>query len=186
MVDDARWRSLGTQGRHVEIVAHRPEWAEVFAYAAAAILDACTPWVTEVHHIGSTSVPGLAAKPVLDMMPVAVDPDNGARAVPKMTALGYRYRGENGIPGRFYFDRIVDGRTVAHVHMFPATHPVVCTHLAFRDHLRAHPQVARDYERLKRALVSKYRDDRRSYTDKKAEFVSGVIAFLAGARPVEP
>ncbi len=123
MVSDGRWRSLGTEGRHVEIVAHRPAWPEVFTFEAAAILEACRPWVTEVHHIGSTSVPGLAAKPVLDMMPIAANPEDGATAVPKMTALGYRYRGENGIPGRFYFDRIVDGRTVAHVHMFPAGHP---------------------------------------------------------------
>ena len=123
MVNVDRWRSLGTQGRHVEIVGHCPEWIEVFTWEAAAILEACRPWVTAVHHIGSTSVPGLAAKPVLDMMPVAVSPDDGAKAVPKMTALGYRYRGENGIPGRFYFDKIVAGRTVAYVHMFPPVTP---------------------------------------------------------------
>ena len=91
--DVDRWRSLGTQGRHVEIVAHRPEWSEVYACEAAAILEACRPLVTEVHHIGSTSVPGLAAKPVLDMLPVAASPDDAESAVPKITALGYRYRG---------------------------------------------------------------------------------------------
>ena len=186
MVDVDRWRSLGTEGRHVEIVAHRPAWAEVFACEAAAILDACRPWVTAVHHIGSTSVPGLAAKPVLDMMPVAASPEDGTAAVRKMTALGYRYRGENGIPGRFYFDRTVGGRTVAHVHMFPAGHPAVRSHLAFRDHLRSHPQAARDYERLKRALAAGYRDDRRTYTDRKAEFVSGVLASLADAPASTP
>ena len=185
MVNDDRWRSLGTEGRHVEIVAYRPAWPEVFTFEAAAILEACRLWVTEVHHIGSTSVPGLAAKPVLDMMPVAANPEDGATAVPKMTALGYRYRGENGIPGRFYLDRIVDGRTVAHVHMFPAGHPEVWRHLAFRDHLRAHPEVARVYERLKCALASGYRENRRSYTERKAEFINSVIAS-ASARCVEP
>ena len=92
-----------------------------------------------------------------------------------MTALGYRYRGENGIPGRFYFDRVVDGRTVAHVHMLPVGHPDSGKHLVFRDHLRTHPDAARDYERLKRELASKYRDDRRTYTDAKADFISGII-----------
>ena len=186
MVNDDHWRSLGTQDRHIEIVAHRPEWPEVFACEAAAILEACRPRLLAVHHIGSTSVPGLAAKPVLDMMPVAADPDDAGRAVPKLTALGYRYRGENGIPGRFYFDRIVDGRTVAHVHMFPADHPAVRTHLVFRDHLRRHPQAALEYEQLKRALASRYRDDRRSYTDRKAEFINRILASVAGARPAEP
>ena len=172
---DDRWRSLGTDGGHVEIVEYDPEWPMVFEREAKAILEQCRPWITDVHHIGSTSVPGLAAKPVLDMMPVAVNPDEGAKAVSKMTALGYLYRGDNGIPGRFYFDRVVGGRTVAHVHMFPASHPDVRKHLVFRDHLRAHADVARDYERLKRTLASKYRDDRRAYTDAKAEFISGVI-----------
>ena len=70
--------------------------------------------------------------------------------------------------------------------MFPTGHPAVRTHLAFRDHLRTHPQVARDYERLKRALASRYREDRRSYTNRKAEFINGVIASIAGGPASEP
>ena len=93
-----------------------------------------------------------------------------------MGRLGYRYRGEHGIPGRFYFDRIVDGRTVAHVHMLPAGHPDIGTNLAFRDYLRSHPDAAHDYERLKRRLASKFRDDRQTYTESKAEFIGGIIA----------
>ena len=155
--DDDLWRSLGTRGAHVEIVEYDPEWPRVFEREAEAILEECRPCITEVHHIGSTSVSGLAAKTVLDMMPVVASPDDGTKAVPKMTKLGYLYRGENGIPGRFYFDKVVDGRTVAHVHMFPARHPDVRKHLVFRDYLRAHPDAAQDYEQLRRRLASKYR-----------------------------
>ena len=173
--DTHRWRSLGTRGAHVEIVEHDPEWPRVFKREAEAILEECRPCITEVHHIGSTSVSGLAAKPVLDMMPVAVSADDGAKAVSRMEMLGYLYSGESGIPGRFYFDRVVDGRTVAHVHMFPASHPDVRKHLVFRDHLRAHTGDAQDYEQLKRSLASKYRDDRRTYTDAKAEFINMII-----------
>ena len=173
--DDDRWRALGTRGAHVEIVEYDPEWPRVLEREAEAILEECRPCITEVHHIGSTSVSGLAAKPVLDMMPVAATPGDGAKAVPNMTMLGYLYRGENGLPGRFYFDRVVDGRTVAHVHMFPARHPDVRKHLVFRDYLRAHPDAAQDYEQLKRSLASKYRDDRRTYTDAKAEFINMII-----------
>ena len=92
-----------------------------------------------------------------------------------MTALGYLYDGESGIPGRFYFDRIVDGRTVAHVHMLPVGHADARKHLVFRDHLRTHPDAAREYERLKREHASKFRDDRRTYTDSKADFISAII-----------
>ena len=169
------WHSLGTPGEHIEVVEYSDEWPRVFEREAEAILAACRPWVTEVHHIGSTSVPGLAAKPILDILPVAAGPAEALEAVSLMTTLGYRYRGENGIAGRFYFDRVVDGRTVMHVHVFPAGHPEVRRHLVFRDHLRTNPDVARAYERLKRELAARYRDDRRTYTDSKGAFITGVI-----------
>ena len=169
------WRSLGTQTGYVEIAEYSPDWPLVFEREAAAILEACSPWVTEVHHVGSTSVPRLAAKPILDMMPIVAGPVEGHEAVPLMTALGYLYDGEGGIPGRFYFDKIVDGRTVAHVHMLPEGHPDAWKHLVFRDHLRSHPDAAREYERLKRELASKYRDHRRIYTESKADFISAII-----------
>ena len=174
------WRSLGTQGGHVEIVEYRADWPRAFDRESAAIREACRPWVIEVHHVGSTAVPGLAEKPVLDMVPVAAGPAEALEAVPRMEALGYRYRGENGIPGRFYFEKSVDGRTVAHVHLFPLGHPAIRTHLAFRDYLRTHPDAARDYERLKRALAAKHRHDRKAYTDAKAAFIEGIIAVAMG------
>ncbi len=174
------WHPLGTQGGHVEIVEYRPEWPLAFERESAAIREACGPWVVEVHHIGSTSVPGLAAKPVLDMLPVAGDPADALKAIPRMTALGYRYRGENGIPGRLYFEKAVDGRTVAHVHMFPLGHPGIRTHLAFRNYLRARPGAARDYERLKRKLAAKHRNDREAYTGAKAAFIEDIVAAAIG------
>ncbi len=175
MTDADPWQSLGTPRGYVEIVDYCADWATVFAREAAAILEACTPWVTEVHHVGSTAVPGLAAKPILDMLPIAGGAGEGHEAVAGMERLGYRYRGEHGIPGRFYFDRVVDGRTVAHLHMLPVEHRDIGELLAFRDYLRSHPGACRDYERLKRGLASKFRDDRQSYTDSKAEFIVGTI-----------
>ena len=171
------WTSwtLGTPGEHIEVVEYCAEWPQVFEREAAAILAACRPWITAVHHIGSTSVPGLAAKPILDVLPVAAGTAEALEAVSPMTALGYRYRGENGIAGRFYFDRVVEGRTVMHVHVFPAGHPEVRRHLVFRDHLRMNPDVAREYERMKRELAARYGDDRQTYTDSKAAFITGVI-----------
>ena len=169
------WESLGTPGGQIEIAEYSADWPLIFEREATAILTACRPWVTDVHHVGSTSVPGLAAKPILDMMPIAAGPADGLEAVSRMSALGYRYRGENGVAGRFYFDRVVDERTVMHVHMFPAGHPEIRRHLVFRDHLRDHPAVAREYELLKRELATRYRDDRRTYTDSKSVFIEGIV-----------
>ena len=171
MDDVSFWSPLGTDGGNIEIVEYRPEWLVLFEHEKVAILERCHPWVTEVHHVGSTSVPGLAAKPLLDIMPVVANPDDGESAVEPMTTLEYRYRGDNGLPGRFYFDKIVDGRTVVHAHMYPQNHFDVRKLVAFRDHLRSHHEAALAYEGLKRELASKYRNEREAYTDSKTAFI---------------
>lgn len=168
------WSPLGTNGGHIEVVEYRPEWTAIFECERAAILERCRPWVMEVHHVGSTSVPGLAAKPILDIMPVVVNPIDGESAVGTMATLGYRYRGENGLPGRFYFDKIVEGRTVVHCHMYPEGHLDVRKLVAFRDQLRTDRETAIAYERLKRELALKYKDDRPAYTDAKGAFVNEI------------
>ena len=176
MDDVSFWSPLGTDGGNIEIVEYRPAWREIFECERAAILERCRPRVMEVHHVGSTSVPGLAAKPILDIMPVVANPDDGEDAVEPMTTLGYLYRGDNGLPGRFYFDKIVDGRTVVHAHMYPQDHSDVGKLVAFRDHLRTYQDAACAYERLKRELASKYRDDRVSYTDAKGAFINEITS----------
>ena len=170
------WSPLGSDGGHVEIVEYHPEWAEIFECERASILESCSPWEMEVHHVGSTSVPGLAAKPILYILPMVAIPDDGDNTVEPMTTLGYRYRGENGLPGRFYFDKIVDGRTIVHAHMYRQDHSDVRKLVAFRDRLRSHMETASEYERLKRELASKHRDDRVAYTDAKGAFIKETTA----------
>ena len=171
MRDPNLWATLGTDGGNIEIVEYRPEWLVLFEHEKAAIMERCRPRVMEVHHVGSTSVPGLAAKPLLDIMPVVANSDEGESAVEPMTTLGYRYREDNGLPGRFYFDKIVDGRTVVYAHMYPQDHFDVRKLVAFRDHLRSHHEAALAYEGLKRELASKYRNERGAYTDSKTAFI---------------
>ncbi len=91
---DDRWSTLGTNGAHIEIVEYRCEWPRTFELEWAAILEKCSPWVIDVHHVGSTAVPGLPSKPILDILPVVGSPAAGERAVEPMRAPGYLYRGE--------------------------------------------------------------------------------------------
>ncbi len=176
MGDASLWSLLGTDGGHIEVVEYRPEWAEIFERERRAIIEECRPWVMEVHHVGSTSVPGLAAKPILDIMPVVANPIDGESAVGPMATLGYRYRGENGLPGRFYFDKIVEGRAVVHCHMYHQDHSDVRKLVTFRNQLRTDSVTAMAYERLKRELALKYRDDRPTYTDAKGAFIREITA----------
>ena len=175
---DDRWSTLGTNGAHIEIVEYRCEWPRTFELERATILEKCSPWVIDVHHVGSTAVPGLPSKPILDILPVVGSPAAGERAVEPMRTLGYLYRGENGIPGRFNFDRIVDDRTVVHNHMFPEDHPDVAKMVGFRDHLRTHTEEALEYARLKQELASRFRNERAAYTDSKEDFINRIVSVV--------
>jgi len=170
-----RWRCLGTPGGHIEVVPWQSAWPALFEEEAARIRAACGDAVVAVEHIGSTSVPGLAAKPILDIMPGLARTEDGHRTVEPMKSLGYEYFGEHGIPGRFYFDRKAGGATVVHVHMFELNSPDWRRHIVFRDALRADPSIAADYQKLKLDLAVRFRNDRKAYTDAKTEFISSVV-----------
>ncbi|MFB3909072.1 MAG: GrpB family protein [Candidatus Eisenbacteria bacterium] len=170
------WQALGSEQNRVELVPTRPSWGWLFAFEAARIRDACGPRVVRVEWIGSTSVPSLLAKPILDLMPGIRTPKDGEASIAPMEALGYEYKGEFGIPGRFYFVRRRDGRSIVHAHFFPVDTPDWERHLLFRDRLRRDPATAAAYAALKSALAVRFAGDREAYTKAKTGFIERVVA----------
>ena len=161
-----------TEGLRVRVVVtdYNPLWPRMFEDEAAQLREVFGEELSAVHHIGSTSVPGLKAKPIIDIMPVvrniaAVDKFND-----KMIALGYEPMGEFGIAGRRYFRKGGDNRT-HHVHVFQLGSLDAERHLALRDFLRQHPETARRYGELKQALAQKFPNDIEAYMDGKDAFV---------------
>jgi len=157
-------------------------WRSQFAAARDEILSACGGLVIEVHHIGSTSIPGIAAKPIIDMMPVVRRFEDGTACVGSLRKLGYEYRGEYGIAGRHYFVR---GDPRSHqVHLFAADHGEVERHLLFRDFLRAHPDERGAYEHLKRDLAKQFSHDVQAYAAAKTPFCDRIVGLArAAAQP---
>jgi len=174
-LDASLYDGLGTPGGHIELVEYDPRWPAVYACEAARILAACPGVFARIEHIGSASVPGLCAKPIIDIMPGAASFADGLRAVAPMEGLGYAYFGEHGIAGRHYFDLRAGGRVVVHVHVFTLGSADWERHLLFRDYLRAHPAAAAEYAALKRGLAARYRDERALYTDAKGAFINAVV-----------
>lgn len=129
--------------------------------------------VIDIHHIGSTSVCGLAAKPIIDIMPVVKDILQIDKYTDEMDRIGYKAKGENGIPGRRYFQKGGNDRT-HHVHIYEQGSRDIERHLAFRDYLRVHPNIAKQYGDLKERLSNKFPDDIDAYIDGKAEFASEI------------
>ncbi|HVS86005.1 MAG TPA: GrpB family protein [Gaiellaceae bacterium] len=157
----------------VEIVDYDPSWPAEFERLAERALAALGPLGVRAEHLGSTAVPGLAAKPVIDLALVIRSPDDLPGAVSVLGALGYEHEGDRGIPGLEAFAWPV-GERRHHLYVCAEGAAELARMRAFRDRLRADPDEAAAYERLKRELAARHRHDRTAYTDAKTEFVTRV------------
>lgn len=153
--------------QHITVVDHNPAWAAQYAAEAEKLRAVLGENCTAIHHIGSTAVPGLMAKPILDIMPVVRDLRAVDRAAEDFRQLGYEYLGEFGIPGRRYLRKGGDERT-HQVHIFQADDTEnIERHLAVRDYLRTHDASVRQYGALKARLAQAFPYDIEGYCDGK-------------------
>jgi len=158
----------------VVLVPHRPEWAAMAAAEASRLRSAIgEDIVVAIHHIGSTSIPGICAKPTVDLMPLVTSLAALDAREKAVRALGYEWRGEFGIPGR-RFVSLVAGKPpkrLFNVHFFEASLPDVDRHLAFRDYMRAHPERAKAYEAEKFRAQKISPDDTLEYSKQKGPWI---------------
>lgn len=159
---------------NIELVPYTPEWNVVYKVEAAKIAHALGKTLLDIHHIGSTAIPGIVAKPIVDILPVVKDIQEVDRLTSSLEALGYEAKGEYGMPGRRFFIKKQNGKRLFNVHVFEVGHVDVERHLRFRDYLRNHPDVAQAYSDLKKDLVKKSPDDIEKYCWGKEDFVKGV------------
>nr|WP_201781492.1 GrpB family protein [Sporosarcina globispora] len=159
--------------RKVEVTAYNPDWRFKFQSEAELIKGVFKEEILYIYHIGSTSIPGLAAKPVIDMMPVVKNIEQADRLSGEMISLGYEPRGENGLSGRRYFQKGGNQRT-HHVHVYEKGHPDILRHLAFRDYLRSNQEEADQYGRLKMELSKQFPIDIDAYIKGKEALVKEI------------
>jgi GrpB-like predicted nucleotidyltransferase (UPF0157 family) len=164
---------LGLPKGIVKLEPHSKLWRRLFAEEAARICEAVGEYVLAIEHVGSTSIEGIAAKPIIDMAIAVENLAKGERCIAPLENIGYEYRGEHGIAGRFYFVK-GEPRT-HHLHLVLATSDFWRSHLLFRDYLRENPSVAEEPERLKIDLAEKFPDDRDSYLESKGVFIEKVL-----------
>ena len=159
----------------VEVVDYDPSWPDRFAEERDRIAAALGGTALAIEHVGGTAVPGLVAKPVVDLMIGVEDIERAGQAVATLIGLGYEYvpELETELPDRRYFRR--GNPDAFHVHMVTHGSPYWDEHLLFRDYLRAHPEAASEYGRLKRGLAARFRNDRKAYTDGKRPFIDAVV-----------
>ncbi len=171
----------------IRLVAHDPRWADAFVHEGARIVAALGDVLVRIHHVGSTSIADIVAKPVIDILLEVSSLDALDMRATRLGALGYEAKGEFGIAGRRYFRKDdAHGSRTHQVHAFAAGFADVQRHLDFRDYLRAHPDVARAYGVLKQELARRAGSDVASYTDAKTPFVREVERRAAEWRARTP
>lgn len=177
MSDHEKPAPLGLAYGTVKVVAYDPAWAHAYGQERARLAQALPPQGALIEHIGSTSVPGLPAKPILDIAVLVQGIDDVPAMHKALLDLGYIYRGDKGQDGGhvYVFDAKPQVRTT-HVHLIVEADPQWQAYLQFRDALRSDDETRQAYARLKADLAMQYPDNRRAYTGGKTTFVNQVLA----------
>jgi GrpB-like predicted nucleotidyltransferase (UPF0157 family) len=168
-------------GASVTVVPYSPAWPVLFEQERAALQVAAGDVATSIEHIGSTAVPGLSAKPTIDILVVVDSTGEFLKRLPQVEALGYDYRADNTFVGsstHLFLRKVLDGDRTHHLHVLRSGSPEIDDYRLFRDALRNDPALAQEYERLKLALAAEYAADRTRYVTEKANWVSEVLASL--------
>ena len=160
--------------RRMKVVEYSADWPRQYEQEFVLLRGALGHEIVRSHHIGSTSVPGLAAKPIIDILLEVRSVDTLDTLSEAMRDLGYQPKGEFGIPGRRYFPKGSDERT-HHVHAFAVGDPLIEPHLAFRNYLRTHPAAVAEYAAVKKAAAAAHETDPEGYVAFKHGFVERMV-----------
>lgn len=164
---------MNAERGRVVVQDYDPAWPVTFEELRRVILPAVSDIAHAVEHVGSTSVPGLAAKPIIDM-DVVVDAGDVPLAVSRLESVGYEHRGDLGVPGREAF-RSPPDRPRHHLYVCRSGGEALANHLAVRDHLRANPMEAAEYGRLKKSLAEEFANDVAGYVQAKTRFLLSIL-----------
>jgi GrpB-like predicted nucleotidyltransferase (UPF0157 family) len=170
---DDHFGVLGLAQTQVRLHEPTPLWAVLYRAEEERLRAALGPALVAVEHYGSTSVPGIRAKPIIDILAGIARLEDGPALIEPLAALGYEYAGDKVVPGHHIFGK---GKERTHLlHVVEHGSPIWTEALCFRDALRTDPKLAREYEALKIALSEKYAERRADYTAAKATFIQSVL-----------
>ena len=161
-------------GSSVIVVEYDPSWVLLFEKLRGFVLPVLSDLVVTIEHVGSTSVPGLAAKPIVDMDVVVSTQADVHTAIQRLATLGYVHEGDLGATGREAFIP-PDGVTWHHLYVCTMENAEYKRHILFRDYLRSHPEDAKMYGDLKLELAQRFHNDRLAYTNAKSDLVKGIL-----------
>ena len=176
--------SLGLKRGIVRVVPYNPDWLKCFQAERDLLRSALGAKVLEIRHIGSTAIPGMPAKPIIDILVAVRNLVDVSDFVNALVRLGYEDKGDGGIVGRRYFVKGTEARRTHHLNFYEMNSSGWATHILFCEYLKSHNDVAKEYADLKLTLAKNFPTDRASYTNGKEQFVTAVVERAANEEPV--
>ena len=170
---------LGLKRGKVKLSSYDPKWSEIFKKEKKILQKALGKMIIDIQHVGSTAVPNLSAKPIIDIAVAAtgLSEKKVKKYIKPLKKLAYEYRGKDRPRERLFVKGSEDKR-ICHLHMVKFGGKSWKDYLLFRDYLRTHKKVAVEYAKLKAELAKKFSDNRKSYTSGKDKFIQGVFKKL--------
>jgi len=166
---------IGLKRGIVILKDYNKEWSKLFDKEAKLISSLISNYLVDIQHIGSTAIPGIVAKPIIDIAIAIADLSNIKKVITILEKGGYEYRGEQGVPDRHLFVKGNEECRTHHIHVMVNTSYEWKKHILFRDYLRKHHSEAKQYSKLKKMLATEFEFDREKYTNGKEEFILGII-----------
>ena len=170
---------LGLQSGQLQLSPYETNWPLLFLAEKEQLFASLGNDILDIQHIGSTSIPGMPAKPILDISVAVINFEEAVICIPLMEQLGYTYKGEHGITRRHYF--VKGAPPTHHLHMLEMASEEWKSHLLFRDSLRRNPKTAGAYASLKQTLATQFATDREAYQSGKGNFIQHNIHEEQGA-----
>jgi GrpB-like predicted nucleotidyltransferase (UPF0157 family) len=166
---------IGLQRRKVQLSHYKPEWKELYKKERKLLRSSIGKYILDIQHVGATSIPGVVAKPIIDIAIGVKSLSIVKRLIKPLKELGYEYKGTAGVPGRHFFPKGSERNRTHYLHMERLGSKNWKNHILFRDYLRRHKEAVKEYNKLKEKLAKEYKNERESYTAKKSVFIQKIL-----------
>ena len=177
-------KNIGLKRGTVKLVQHNPSWKKFFEDEKRRLEERFHGWILgydiKIEHIGSTAIPGIDSKPIIDILIGVKDLEDIHWTIELLEKLGYKLIPQACEIDKLFFALGDDAKRTHHVHVTAYGNDRWKNDLIFRDYLRSHPDIAKKYDRLKKELSEKYPNDRKSYTEDKEQFIQSVLKEVRG------
>lgn len=174
-INNMKEKIIGLKRKKVKLIFYKPIWKKLYKKEEKSLLNAFGEDILDIQHVGSTSIPGVKSKPIIDIAVGIKSLKIGKKFIVPLKKLGYGYKGDAGVKGRLFFAKGNKGNRTHYLHVEKLNCKNWKNHIIFRDYLKKHKKAVKEYNKLKERLAKEFKDDRDQYTAKKEFFIRKII-----------